>query len=58
MYIVASDYTNEKADVYKSVSIDKAFKSRDDARLLLPLSAFSVFSMGCLKMRPLGTKMQ
>ena len=27
MYIVASDYTNEKADVYKSVSIDKAFKS-------------------------------
>lgn len=31
MYIVVSDYTNEKADVYKSVSIDKAFKSRDDA---------------------------
>lgn len=31
MYVVVSDYTNEKADVYKSVSIDKAFKSRDDA---------------------------
>ena len=25
MYIVVSDYTNEKADVYKSVSIDKAY---------------------------------
>lgn len=54
MYIVVSDYTNEKADIYKPVSIDKAFTMR----LLLPLSAFSVFSMGCLKMRPLGTKMQ
>lgn len=57
MYIVVSDYTNEKADIYKSVSIDKAF-NQETMRLLLPLSAFSVFSMGCLKMRPLGTKMQ
>ena len=38
MYIVASDYTNEKADVYKSVSIDKAFKSRDDAIALAAVS--------------------
>lgn len=41
MYIVASDYTNEKADVYKSVSIDKAFKSRDDA------IAFAAVSFQC-----------
>ncbi len=43
MYIVASDYTNEKADVYKSVSIDKAFKSRDDAIAFAAVS-FSVLS--------------
>ena len=41
MYIVASDYTNEKADVYKSVSIDKAFKSRDDS------IAFAAVSFQC-----------
>ena len=41
MYIVVSDYTNEKADVYKSVSIDKAFKSRDDA------IAFAAVSFQC-----------
>lgn len=31
MYIVVSDYTNEKVDIYKSVSFDKAFQSRSDA---------------------------
>ena len=31
MYIVVSDYTNEKVDIYKSVSFDKAFQSISDA---------------------------
>ena len=31
MYIVVSDYTNEKVDIYRSVSFDKAFQSRSDA---------------------------
>lgn len=31
MYIVVSDYTNEKVDIYKSVSFDKAFQARSDA---------------------------
>ena len=31
MYIVVSDYTNEKADIYKSISFDKAFQSREAA---------------------------
>lgn len=31
MYIVVSDYANEKVDIYKSVSFDKAFQSRSDA---------------------------
>ena len=43
MYIVVSDYTNEKVDIYKSVSFDKAFQSRSDAIYLAARSYQSFF---------------
>lgn len=31
MYVVSSDYTNEHTDIYNAVSIDKVFKTKDEA---------------------------